>query len=252
MTIRPANARPPFYTRGLAQTATIQLREAGTTITPATGCTLTVYDADGTAITGLDGVDVTEGASSTFAIGAAVLDEVALGKVTEEWQMVLTGRDNQTFHREAYVCLLAPYPPCSDVQLSALLYDSANLAPTSDAGWDDKLDLSWDLIVTWLLSRGIKVWEITSWHAFTRWHLYSTAKLIADDLKTYEASDGKWSRLAEEYALEAASAMGELGYGRDADGDLVADTTGQLMSGPADQYLATGPARWGGGAGRRW
>jgi len=233
---------PDFLPKSTALTLTFPVRLNGALVAPASG-TIALVDASGTSILSATAVTITSSVA-TYSLGSSVLTSTTIGpRNMQRWTLVFTSYGTIVYDRPFYVVAAVPYCPVSDLDLDYIHDGIGGYDPNTHA-WQEKIDLAWEFGLYELEQAGENPSQIKDLHALKPWIAYKTLALIAEDLATEEAGEGKWTREAGRYRRLEGDAWKRLGYSVDRDNDNVIDTTGAVMASP-DVYLS-GPA------GRRW
>lgn len=221
MTVAYASPLPRFVRRGRAYTFTLEpLDSTGTTA--VTSGTFGLFDRDHATVIAASAVTVAGGVGS-FALGAAVLDDEALGDgYFEEWIVQIDGEE-QIFEREFTLCRRVPRAVIRDADLAAIHDDILLELPPTETTWAGKRSEAFSQLLGHLIARGHNPAEIRNFSALRRAHLAWSMMLIAEDLDTSTSGPGKWTKRATLARTERDAAIDSLALEVDTDGDGATD-----------------------------
>ncbi|HUW15784.1 MAG TPA: hypothetical protein VMW94_01800 [Actinomycetes bacterium] len=246
MTLCLRQSLPVYVQPATATTFTCEVRENGAIVTPlVTGSSASIIDPAGTVL--LAPASITVPATvATYSMANTVIPvlNVTYGAgYILRWTLAFTARATEVIDRTVIVVKVPPYCPISDIDLDYLHDGIGSYDPNTHA-WQEKIEIAWEFGQSTLLSAGERVDQIKDLGHLKPWLSYMTLRLIAEDLASEEAGEGKWTRLSGRYSRFEREEWDRLGYAVDRNNDGVPDTTGATMSSP-DVFL-------GGPRGRRW
>lgn len=211
--------------RGRLNTITCPVYRDDALVPPtANGSTVSVYDADGTAIVDAAAVTVTANVA-TYAIPSATLP-VSLSVEDGwriEWLLVMPDGVAHTFRRAAMLVRRALYPVVTDTDLVRRHSDLRAMRPSTQSSYQDAIDEAWVTIENRLLAKGNRPNLIMDPTALRELHIHLALHLIFTDFSTTATADGRYAELAADYERKAENDFKTLTFSYDSDEDGIAD-----------------------------
>ena len=138
----PRIRAPQLIQRAKTQLVSLDIYRDGSKIDFTSGL-YSLQDQTGTFI--LEDVSVNKvDSSAQYTIAASQVPSTT--QLSEGWMetwKITIGTTEYTFKRPAYICLSPIYPVISDIDLTTLYPDLANLLPTDETSWQKWIDESW-------------------------------------------------------------------------------------------------------------
>lgn len=236
---------PRFVERAKSITARMPLYDEGTSVSPPTSGTYSLYDANGAVI--LTGA-ITVPASGSFAgiasysiLAAALPSTLTLSdRWLEEWALTMPDGSVETVRRDVYLCLRTLYPVVSEKMLEGRVRDLQSLKAQSAASFSTYIEEAWAEVESRLIQAGKRPFLITNAWALRSLHMELTLAYIFEDAAIYMADGGRYEARAKQ-AHEAAKQAWEslqLEYDDSQSGDRGETTT---AAGPAVIYTNRPP-----------
>lgn len=266
MTIRVQRLSPDYVVKGLPHTATLTIDDSDEAVIAGLGgvnlIKYSLYDADGTVVTGVSALTATwdaESKTATRSVDASLLSAMSY---SDDYHAVWAfyGHNGVAdaigiqIDVDTMIVRARPLAPITTADLqrrnSELIGDYA--LPSGRTSWHDYIDEAFAQLVSRLLATGVGVHEITSWHGFREYVARSAEYMIARDLMVTRSGATKWATLWEVLGGPADDprsvewAWSQLGYRIDRDQDGVPDTDANAESKPGSYYQTTSDSGWRG------
>lgn len=219
-TYRSARLLAPYQlVRGQTQTLTCPMYASGALVTPTSG-TITIERPGGTELVSAAAVTIA-GSMATYSLLSTILaDTEQLGG---QWQVVwslafASGVTPEVVRSDAVVVRRALYPTLTDADLyrRASALDPSGSAPvTSETTYQDKIDLSWGMILREIINEGRRPDLVTTPSALHDAHLLLTLSLIYEDMAT--RLNEFHMAMADRYRDQYRAARQAMSYGYDLD-----------------------------------
>jgi hypothetical protein len=216
----------------------------GALVAPSSG-TVSVYDADGTAVVDEQAVTVTASIAA-YSVSAATLPvTLALSdRWRVQWTLAMPDGATHTFIRDAGLVRSRLYPVVADVDLTRLHTELREWLAQDQTSLQGYRDAAWDAIVLRLLEDGRWPHLILSPWALRGAHIALTLALAFRDYAASSGgSPGKYDALAAHYAAEYDAAWGRIRLTYDLDKDGLIDDDEQGVSGEP-VLMTTVPGNW--------
>lgn len=237
---------PLVIQRAADQTLALVVRDGGGPATISSG-TLTVYDANWTAV--VDGEDISTAVpgEARYALDA---DEVPVElSLSTEWMSVwslVIGGTTYEFRRDTVLAYRALKPTVTEADLLDRHHDLRALLPSTRENWQEYLDAAFGQIERRLIADGRRPeLIISSWSLFDV-HIELTLSNVFRDLETYSTGKGKYAELSDRYRAEYEAHYGQLQFRfyDQSETGKPADAVGEQAAVPV-VYLTGRPAGWG-------
>jgi len=243
----PYSARipfPDFLERARTQLVKLEVYRDGALAAPSSG-TVSIYDESDTAIVDAAAVTVVSSVAQYSLSAATIPATTPVGEGWRiEWALVMPDGITHTFRRSAALVLRALYPVVTDVDLTAMYTDLADLRPTALSSFQGYIDEAWRQILGRLIGKGRMPYLILDPWSLREIHLETSLALIFRDFAS-SMGEGRYLELAESHKKEAAFAWNGLTFQYDEDHDGKADTQRRKGAEPV-VYLSNAPrTRWG-------
>lgn len=233
---------PYVLERERANAIAVPVRDtAGDEVTPSAG-ELTLFDESGVAIQGPASCTVGPGVASGTILAATLPATLPLGdRYRIRWTLTLAGVVRE-FDIPATVARRALYQVVTESTLTSRHQEIADLLAAGE-DLSTKITEAWYSIQARLISMGRRPELVMDPFALREVHTFLALHLCFLDGDASVGGDGKYARMAEDYAEKYESAWERLTFHYDSDEDGVSDedpvgaVTAVFIGGPGDWYL---------------
>lgn len=220
-----------FVQQARDEALSCRVYRAGALVAPTeAGSTVTIYDADGTAVVDAAAVTVTD-SIATYTLLGTVTDDLDLSAHWRiEWSLVISGTtyvfDNRVVH-----CRRVPFPVLTEAGIYGRV---AALDPTGHAPisrrteYSREIDDAWIRLVNRLVESGRRIELITDPSVLRECHLLLVLATVLDDLSARNESH---RAAADAFRAQYEAAWASLVLPTDTDDDGAADVE-QVARGP--------------------
>lgn len=215
----------------------VRVDEAPPTIASAT---LTLYDANGTAVVTAGACTIPEQGRARYALAASLVPSTltfALGW-RGVWSLTI-GSAVSKVTRDYALCKYVPRCPVVGDDLYARQHRLRSMIPVGQSTWSPQILEAWIEITQDLYDAGRRPWLIVSEGSLRKHVLLRSLELANRALATGAGADSQFVTRAEEYA-EELSKLPPLRFDYDSDEDGIYD--GQRAASPV-VHLSAGPRR---------
>lgn len=183
---------------------------SGVLVAPSSG-TVSVYDANNTAVVAGAAVVVT-GSKATYTVTGATTSGLTLGGGWRvEWSLVMPDLHTHVFRQSAALCRVRLAPVVTDADLLRYHPDLGSYLGGA-ASWQSQIDAAWAEIVNRLEANGKRPYLVTGPSALYETHLYASLAIVCR-LQASTGDEGNiWNQLAERYEARREAAWNGLSF----------------------------------------